>query len=41
MIVSVYPGSTVAGTLLVQMIAVGIVFAHLDLYLTPRASRTP
>lgn len=34
---SVFPG-TVAGTLLVQMIAVGLVFMQVDLYLTPMIS---
>ncbi len=34
---SVFPG-TVAGTLLVQMISVGLVFTQVDLYLTPMVS---
>lgn len=34
---SVFPG-TVAGTLLVQLIAVGLVFTQVDLYLTPMIS---
>lgn len=34
---SIFPG-TVAGTLLVQMIAVGLVFTRVDLYMTPMIS---